>query len=144
DTKQYKILVNVAYAIPTADLATTTGNVPVDENIYERGDEVVILGNSGNLVKTGGVFEGWTVPNSTTVYHSGDKVVIPKTHPSSTYTITVKWTAAYKVTYNGNGSDGGTVPADANQYISGANVTVATVGSLTKEGYSFNGWNTAA
>ena len=52
---------------------------------------------------------------------------------------------AYAVTYNGNGSDGGTVPTDSTYYDSGASVTVASVGTMTKSGgYTFNGWNTHA
>ena len=50
----------------------------------------------------------------------------------------------FVVTYNGNGNDGGTAPNNAG-YASGATVTVANnTGSLTKSGYTFAGWNTAA
>jgi uncharacterized repeat protein (TIGR02543 family) len=48
------------------------------------------------------------------------------------------------VTYDGNGTTGGTAPTDANKYLSGATVTAASPGSLVKTGYSFAGWNTAA
>jgi len=49
------------------------------------------------------------------------------------------------VTYNGNQNDGGTVPVDENTYNAGATVTVKTnSGSLTRDGYDFAGWNTAA
>lgn len=50
------------------------------------------------------------------------------------------------VTYNGNGNTGGTVPTDTNSpYESGDTVTVLdNTGSLAKEGYTFDGWNTAA
>jgi len=47
------------------------------------------------------------------------------------------------VTYNGNGSDGGTVPADAS-YASGGSTTAAAAGSMTKTNCTFLGWNTAA
>lgn len=52
----------------------------------------------------------------------------------------------YTVTYNGNGSTGGTAPTDSNSpYASGATVTVlGNTGNLEKTGYDFNGWNTAA
>jgi fibronectin-binding autotransporter adhesin len=51
----------------------------------------------------------------------------------------------YTVTYNGNSSDGGTVPVDGNAYTNGATVTVlGNTGSLTKTGYNFANWNTAA
>ena len=51
----------------------------------------------------------------------------------------------YTVTYNGNGNTGGSVPTDATVYGSNATVTVASnSGSLTRTGYAFSGWNTAA
>ena len=50
----------------------------------------------------------------------------------------------YTVTYNGNGNTSGTVPADSGTYLNGATVTVLGAGTLTRSGYSFNGWNTAA
>ena len=53
----------------------------------------------------------------------------------------------YTMIYNGNTSDGGSVPVDGSSpYQSGSTVTVlGNTGSLTKSGgYSFNNWNTAA
>lgn len=47
----------------------------------------------------------------------------------------------YTVTYNGNGNTGGTVPS---AFVTSGKYTVASVGTLTKTGCSFNGWNTAA
>jgi len=44
------------------------------------------------------------------------------------------------VTYNGNGSDGGAVPADATQYNDNQTVTVKDKGNLTKTGAKFLGW----
>ena len=51
----------------------------------------------------------------------------------------------YHVTYEGNGSTGGTVPVDNTEYDNNATVTVkGNTGSLEKAGYSFDGWNTKA
>ena len=51
----------------------------------------------------------------------------------------------YTVTYNGNTNTGGSAPMDGGIYYNGETVTVrGNTGSLTKTGYSFNGWNTAA
>ncbi len=53
-------------------------------------------------------------------------------------------TPSYTVTYDGNGSTGGTVPADSRSYVPNAPVTVAgNTGNLVKTGYTFAGWNTA-
>lgn len=51
--------------------------------------------------------------------------------------------SSYTVTYNGNGNSYGTVP-DPVTFNSGSATTVASVGSMTKLGYTFAGWNTAA
>lgn len=51
----------------------------------------------------------------------------------------------YSVTYNGNGSTGGTVPVDATNYAAGQAITAAAnTGSLVRAGFVFSGWNTAA
>ena len=49
----------------------------------------------------------------------------------------------YRVTYDGNGSTGGSVPVDATAYKDGETVTVREKGDLVKAGSSFVGWNTA-
>ncbi|GHV92640.1 hypothetical protein AGMMS50268_31430 [Spirochaetia bacterium] len=51
----------------------------------------------------------------------------------------------YTLTYDGNGSDGGTVPVDSTKYRSWQTVTVrGNTGGLTKTGKVFDGWNTNA
>jgi uncharacterized repeat protein (TIGR02543 family) len=49
------------------------------------------------------------------------------------------------LTYDGNGSDGGTVPSDgASPYAFGATATALEAGTMTRTGYSFLSWNTAS
>jgi uncharacterized repeat protein (TIGR02543 family) len=50
----------------------------------------------------------------------------------------------YTVTYSGNGSTGGSVPTDSFTHVPLEPVTLLAPGDLTKAGYSFAGWNTAA
>jgi uncharacterized repeat protein (TIGR02543 family) len=51
----------------------------------------------------------------------------------------------YTITYNGNGSTGGTIPVDSlSPYRSGRSVEVLDSGTLTKTGYTFVGWNTVS
>jgi uncharacterized repeat protein (TIGR02543 family) len=51
----------------------------------------------------------------------------------------------FTVTYDGNGSTGGTPPVDpASPYKSGATVTLLDAGDLSKPGHTFAAWNTAA
>ncbi len=50
-----------------------------------------------------------------------------------------------KVSYRGNGSEGGAVPVDSATYAQNATVTaLGNTGSLIKTGYNFAGWNIAA
>ena len=46
------------------------------------------------------------------------------------------------VSYLGNGSTGGSAPADANEYEPGDIVTVLGPATLTRTGFDFAGWNT--
>jgi uncharacterized repeat protein (TIGR02543 family) len=51
----------------------------------------------------------------------------------------------FTVTYDGNGSTGGTPPADpASPYKSGATVPLLDAGDLSKSGHTFAAWNTTA
>ena len=62
------------------------------------------------------------------------------------YVDDVVFPSTYPVTYDGNGNTGGAVPVDASSpYVAGATVTVlGNTGSLVRDGFTFNGWNTAA
>ena len=54
-------------------------------------------------------------------------------------------TPLFTVTYDGNGSESGSVPVDGNLYEAGNTVNVpGNTGSLEKPGHTFAGWNTAA
>ena len=51
----------------------------------------------------------------------------------------------YNISYDGNGNTGGSAPADDIEYEVGMTVTVKTnSGDLSRDGYSFIGWNTEA
>src|SRR5690606_32889223 len=51
----------------------------------------------------------------------------------------------YTVTYDGNGSTGGTAPTDVEAYEQSGTVWVMkNTGLLVRTGYTFAGWNTAA
>ena len=122
----------------------TGGAVPVDATSYETGDTATVLGNTGSLSRTGYTFAGWnTAANgSGTSYNGGDTFAMG----SSNVTLYAQWTAIdYTVTYDGNTNTGGSVPVDGNTYNITNTVTVrGNTGSLTKTGYNFSGWNTAA
>ncbi len=123
----------------------TGGNVPVDANPYTTGASVTVLGNTGILVKTGNTFAGWNAKAD----GSGTNYAANATFSMGTANVTLyaKWTTSptYTVTYDANGSGGGSVPADAYAYLAGDSVTVlGNTGSLVKIGYTYAGWNTKA
>lgn len=65
----------------------------------------------------------------------------------STTMAPVRMFKAYKVTYDGNGKTGGTVPTDATYYSGNGTTSVTTktnTGNLEKNGFTFAGWNTRA
>jgi len=89
----------------------------------------------------------WTgIPWTNTAFAAGEKNTITPSSTSGTMTITLTIAAAtYNVTYDANGATGGTVPVDSDNHESGSSVTVlGNNGSLIRDGYNFNGWNTAA
>ena len=89
----------------------------------------------------------WTgIPWTNTAFAAGDKNTITPSSTSGTMTITLTIAAAtYNVTYDANGATCGTAPVDSDNHESGSSVTVlGNTGSLIKDGYNFNGWNTAA
>ena len=122
----------------------TGGSPPGDVNAYVAGATVTALGNNGNLVKTGSTFSGW----NTAANASGTSYAVGTTFTNNAnVTLFAQWTLTptFTVTYNGNGSTGGTPPIDGNAYAAGATGTVpGNTGVLTRVGYTFAGWSTAA
>lgn len=75
----------------------TTGNVPLDNTEYDPNAQVTVLGNTGNLARTGCTFAGWATAadGSGTTYTAGDHFNI-----SANTTLYAKWTAT--VTWKAN------------------------------------------
>ena len=121
----------------------TGGSVPIDTNRYSQGSPITIA-SYGTLVRTGYSFICW----NTKADGTGTDRAVGSTFAmgSANVVLYAKWIElpTYTVTYNGNGSTGGTVPTDTNHYLDGAIVTVTSQGTLTRTGYSFVGWNTKA
>lgn len=57
----------------------TGGSVPVDSSSYSQGQTVVVLENSGNLVRSGHTFSGWSLTRAgtETVYTPGSTFAMP-------------------------------------------------------------------
>ena len=132
------------YSVTYNGNGNTGGAVPTDATSYHITDTATVLGNTGTLVRTGYTFAGWNTAagGGGTSYTGGDTFAIV----SSDVMLYAQWTNNdYTVTYNGNTNTGGAVPTDGNAYHITDTVTVlGNTGTLTKTGYVFTGWNTAA
>jgi len=120
-----------------------TGSQNDPSSPYVAGVSVTALGQ-GSIVRSGFTFTGWnTAANgSGTAYAPDDNFSMP----AANVTLYAQWTAnpTYNVYYCGTSNTGGTDPIDSNNYEEGDPVTVLGSGSLTKTGFTFTGWNTAA
>ena len=118
----------VTYSLAGGTLVTTTAN-------YTLGTPVILPLPS----KQGYTFSGWNNPSNASVGVDGANY-----SPPATITLTAQWTAlTYSITYNGNGSDGGSVPSTGT-FSYGNSYSIVSKGSLSKSGYTFAGWATAA
>jgi uncharacterized repeat protein (TIGR02543 family) len=118
----------------------TSGTVPVDAaSPYVSGATVTVLGNTGTLARTGYTFAGWnTLANgSGTDRAAGSSFTI-----SANTTLFAKWTAnSNTITFDGNGSTGGSTAAQNINTAASANLTA---NGFIRAGYTFAGWNTLA
>lgn len=132
-------VVNATYSL-SYNANGGTGTVPATQN-GEEASTLTVADGTG-LTREGYTFAGWNTAadGSGTPYAAASTFTIP----ASNTTLYAQWTAnTYSLSYDGNGNDGGSAPA----IQSGAyntTLTVAGVGSLTRTGYTFAGWNTAA
>ena len=76
-------------------------------------------------------------------YYIGQQIMRIGKEGGGTINYEVKSLPKYTLTYDGNGSTGGTVPAPATQYQADTNVVVlGNIGNFVKTNYTFTGWNT--
>ena len=120
----------VTYSLNSGTLATTTAN-------FNLGTPLTLP----LPTRSGYTFGGWygEVGLTTLVGIDGSSY-----SPTSTLTLYAKWTgASYTITYNGNGSDGGSVPSNGT-FTFGNSYSIVAKGTMTKSGYNFSGWTTAS
>ena len=124
---------DTAYTVKYNGNGSTGGTVPVDGKTYQSGAAVTVLGNTGNLVKTGYNFKGWNVTaNGTSMsYEAGNKFPIKDNIVLYAYWVPLN---ANTVTFNSNGGS-----ATANQYIASGGRAIRPA-NPTRSGYVFVGW----
>lgn len=111
----------------------TSGSVPTGATEYAKDAQVTVLGNTGNLAKTGYTFNGWNTESDGTgaSYTAGEEFTIIENT-----TLYAQWEAipTYTVTFD---SDGG---SDVTTQIIEEGETATTPSAPTKVGHTFIGW----
>ncbi len=91
---------------------------------------------SYSSLNSGWQFDGWYIGGTRKSTSSSYSF-----YQTSATEVEARFSKLYTVTYNANGSTGGSVPASSN-HASSTTVTVASnSGSLAKTNYTFGGWN---
>ena len=97
--------------------------------------------DEGGIAREGYLFEGWNTEKDGggTAYAADDSF----TMPAKDVTLYAQWKQTpYRVLYDANGGEG-TQTDENSPYFAGSAVTVLDEGGITREGYLFEGWNTA-
>lgn len=78
DTMLYAVWKEITYTVTYDDNGADSGLAPTDSTEYQSGATVVIMGNTGNLIREGYVFAGWNnaADGSGTTYVEGDSLDI--------------------------------------------------------------------
>jgi uncharacterized repeat protein (TIGR02543 family) len=145
----YAQWINPATTYTLTYLAGTggSGTAPTGSpTIYSSNSTATISGNTGPFTNSDPtkIFYGWNTAadGSGTSYPAGSTITM-----NANKTLYAQWVSAtpqYTVTYYGNGATGGAVPAPPTNYPGGVQATILGQASLTRPGYSFLGWNSAA
>lgn len=136
---------SMTFAVRYLDNGATSGDVPIDQNLYYPGTMIIVKGNTQNLQKKNFTFVGWNTASDGNGkdYAAGVRLTIQNDH----VILYAKWTQQIvcRIIYDGNGNTGGTVPVDSNVYQIGSKIITRDISeSFVKNGFKFAGWNTRA
>lgn len=117
---------------------SSSGTVPVDETDYQSGDEITILGNSGNLEIDGCTFTGWNTDyfGRGTIFLENDTTTILGTD-LNLYAYGVPENET--VVFNGNGATTGHMDP---QVITEGSSSSLSLNTYTQSNLTFIDWNT--
>lgn len=115
---------------------------PLNTSTGELGDAILYSGTVSGVATTEDNFGEitWNLSNAGGTYIL---TVSSANAYISQIDMTTETSAKFKVTYDGNGKTGGTVPTDETNYSANASVTVQSQGTMVKDNYTFGGWNIA-
>jgi large repetitive protein len=116
---------------------------------FNYGGTALVPSAVGTLNRTGYRFDGWSTSQvaSGTIYSNpADTTIVGTTtktySPSASIILYAKWTAlSFAVSFNANG---GTGTKTNLAIVAGTASTIVTNTEITRAGYTFTGWNTAA
>lgn len=117
------------------------GGIAVSPQALATGASAALTANS--FTKSGATFAGWNTraDGAGTSYADCATYTMESSAPVTLY---ASWsTGTFTINYSGNGNTAGAAP-DASSYDFGAVATAAAQGSLSRNGYEFDGWNTSA
>ena len=132
------------YSVTYNANGATSGSVPTDNNEYEEDDEVTVLGNTGNLAKTGNAFSGW---NTQADGLGTDRAAGSTFNITANTTLYAKWTP-YTITAQSNNNTYGTVelsgsvitgsPASGYRYATPAYTVSSGSATVEQDGNEFS------
>jgi uncharacterized repeat protein (TIGR02543 family) len=130
-----------SYTVTYEGNNNTSGSFPKDIE-YDFNEKVSIL-DFDSLDRAGYLLKGWSTnrDDSVKLYSLQDTFNMP----DANVVLFAQWEAmpTYRVVYNGNDEDSGSVPEDNDLYYEGKEITIkGNPGKLFKEGFFFSGWNT--
>ena len=122
------------YSVTYNANGATSGDVPEDDNEYDSGDAATVLGNTGNLEKTGNTWSGWTreIAGTPKTYATGDTLIV-----KANTTLLAKWTPnTHTVTMPAADTYGSYTMNKENPVAYGTNVTLTYTPASGYESYS--------
>ncbi|MDH6365880.1 MULTISPECIES: InlB B-repeat-containing protein [unclassified Breznakia] len=126
------------YTVTYHNMDATEGDTPVDTKQYIAGERADILSSAG-LEKDGYVHRGWSTSEDYTggVYKEGSSIPI-----KGDVNLYAYWKPELHMYYDGNGNTHGSAPVDSNRYADIDVIKALDYGTLVKENYEFDSWNT--
>ena len=126
--------------VVTYSYNNATGGNSTATSSFTTGGSVIVLPTP---TRTGYTFGGWYSDSGLSSQIGLAGANYSPTGTTLSLNAYAKWTAVdYTFTYDGNNSDGGTVPTETSKQITQTATVKANTGSLTRAGYTFVGWNT--
>ena len=135
----YAFWTGITYSVTYHANGATSGSVPSPGSYTTGGNVYQIAGNTGNLALGSYSFGGWNSASNISGTTFAGSATYSTPANLDLYAI---WNST--ITYNANGSTGGTAPAAQLDVGSAATTLAANSGTLAKTNFTFGGWNTAA